>query len=94
MIAGDTGEHRMDLAAGHQLRFLDGSLDRLHGGLDIDHHAFFKAARRVRADTHDLQGAVCADLTDQRDHLGGPDIKPDNHSATLLACHKTPSLSV
>ena len=49
VAAGDAGEHGVDLAAGHQLGFFHRALDRLHGRLDVDDHAFFQAARRMRA---------------------------------------------
>src|SRR5690606_9734174 len=71
MVAGDAGEHRVDLAACHQLRLFDGALDGLHGGLDIHHDALLHAAGRMRADADDFQLTVCADLADQSDHLGG-----------------------
>ena len=58
MAAGDAGVHRVDLAAGHQLGLFDGALDRLHGGFDVHHHALLQAARRMRTQAHDLDGAV------------------------------------
>ena len=51
MATGNSGVHRMDATAGHLLRGLDRALDRLHGGFDINHHAFFQSARRMGADT-------------------------------------------
>ena len=42
VAAGDAGVDRVDLAAGHQLGLFDRALDRLHGRLDIDHHAFLR----------------------------------------------------
>ena len=47
MAAGDAGEHRVDLAPGHELGFLDRALDRLHRGLDVDHDALLEAPRRL-----------------------------------------------
>src|SRR5581483_5806648 len=44
VAAGDTGEHRVNFAAGHQLGLFHRALDGLHRGLDIDDHAFFQAA--------------------------------------------------
>ena len=43
---------------GHQLRFLDRALDRLHRGVDIDDHTALQPARRMRADADDLDRAV------------------------------------
>src|SRR5690606_29304426 len=87
VIAGDAGEHRVNLAASHQLRLFDSALDGLHGGLDIHHHALLHPPGRMRTDTDDFQLAVGTYLADQSDHLGGADIQPDDHPATLLACH-------
>jgi hypothetical protein len=36
VAAGDAGEHRVDLAARHELGFFHRTLDRLHGGFDVD----------------------------------------------------------
>src|SRR5690554_1385632 len=94
VVAGNPRVYGMDLAAGHQLGFFNGSLDRLHGGLDIHHHALLHAAGRMRADTDDFQFAVRADFADQRHHLGGADIQSDDHPATLLACHDCSLLPV
>ena len=54
VAAGDAGVHRVNLAAGHQLRFLDGALDRLHRRLDVDDDAALQAARRMRAEADDF----------------------------------------
>ena len=62
MAAGDAGEHRVDLAAGHELGLLDRALDGLHRGLDVDHDAFLQAARGLRAEAQQLDRAVGADL--------------------------------
>ena len=48
------GVHRVDLAAGHQLGFLDRALDRLHGRFDVDDDALLEAARGMRADADHL----------------------------------------
>ena len=58
VAAGDAGEHRADLAAGHELGFFDGALDRLHRRLDVDHHAFLEAARGLRADADHFDRVV------------------------------------
>src|SRR6185503_8793008 len=55
VAARDTRQHAVDLAAGHELGFLDGALDRLHGRLDVDDDAALQAARRIRADADDFE---------------------------------------
>jgi hypothetical protein len=92
VIAGHADERRVDAAAGHQLGFFDGALDRLHGGLDVHHHALLQAAGRVSTDTDDFQGAVFADFAHQRHHLGGADVQPDDHFAAMRVCHGPASL--
>ncbi|MNC11705.1 hypothetical protein D3C75_594120 [compost metagenome] len=92
VVAGHADEGRVDTAAGHQLRFFHGALDRLHGGLDVHHHAFFQATGRMGADPDDFQGAVFAHFAHQRHHLGGADIQPDDHFAAMRVCHGPASL--
>ena len=87
VAAGDAGIHRMDLAARHQLGFFDRALDRLHGRLDIDHHAFLQAARRVRAQAQHFDRAVGRDLAHQRDDLGRADIQPHDQSTVGTLRH-------
>src|SRR6202041_1227112 len=55
VAAGDAGVHRVNFAARHQFGFFHGALNGLHGGFDVDHHAFFKSARRMTADAADLE---------------------------------------
>src|SRR5690606_14732534 len=90
----EIGRAQSELQSRPTLRSSDLSLDRLHGGLDIHHHALLHAAGRMRADTDDFQLAVRADFADQRHHLGGADIQSDDHPATLLACHDCSLLPV
>src|SRR5215469_4801393 len=45
VAAGNAGEHRVDLAAGHELCLLHGALDRLHRGFDVDHDALLQSPR-------------------------------------------------
>ena len=75
VAAGDAGIHRVDLAAGHELGFLDRALNGLHGGLDVDHHALLQAARGMAADADDLQRAVGLDFADDGDDLAGADVQ-------------------
>ena len=78
VVAGDAREHRVDLAPGHQFGLLDGALDGLLGGLDIDHHTALEAVGRVRAQAHDLDLAVGLDFTDDGHDLAGADIQADD----------------
>ncbi len=92
VIACNAHEGRVDAAARHQLSFFNGALDRLHGGLDVHHHAFFQAAGRVCADPDDFQRAVFAHLTYQGHYLGSADVQPDDHFAAMRVCHGPASL--
>ena len=92
VVAGHADERRVDAAAGHQLGLFDGALDRLHGRFDVHHHALLQTAGRMGADPDDLQGAVLADLTHQRHHLGSADVQPDDHFAAMRVCHGPASL--
>ena len=90
VVAGDRGVDRADLAARHQLGFLDRALDRLHGGLDVHHDAALEAARLVRADADHLDRIARRVLADQRRHLGGADIQSDDQRFVTLAIHVMP----
>jgi hypothetical protein len=79
MAAGNARVDRLDLAARHQLRFLDRATDRLHGGFDIDDHAFFQSARGMRAEADDFDITFRVHLADDRNHLGCADIQTDDH---------------
>ena len=84
VTAGDAGQHRMDLAPGHELGFLDGALDRLHRRIDVHDDAALQAARRMRADADDLDRAVRAEFADDRDHFRRADIEPDDAGFFLV----------
>ena len=88
MTAGNARVHRMNFATGHQLGFFDGALNRLHGGLDIHHHAFLQTARRMRADADHLDAAVVRDLADDGHHLGRADVETDDQVAVALSRHQ------
>ncbi len=75
VAAGDAGIHRVNLAARHQFGFFHRALDGLHGGFDVDHHAFLQAARRMAADADDLELAVGFDFADDGDDLAGADVE-------------------
>ena len=93
VAAGDAGVDALDLAAGHQLGFLDGALDRLHRRLDVHHHALLQAAGGVRTDADHLEHAVLGHLADDGDDLGGADVETDDHLCSG-ACHGRPVTSV
>jgi hypothetical protein len=78
VAASDARVDRVDLAAGHQLGFLDGALYRLHRRFDVDHHTALETARRLRADADDLDAAVGRDLSDQDHHFRGADVESDD----------------
>ena len=76
--AGDAGEHRADLAAGHELGLFDGALDRLHGRLDVDHHAFLQAARGLHAHADHFDRVVGMHLAHQRGDFRRADVEADD----------------
>ena len=88
VAAGDAGIHRVDLAAGHELGFLHRALDRLHGGLDVDHHALLQSARGLRAEAEELDRAVGLDFAHQRHDLGGADVESDDQIAFRSLSHR------
>ena len=88
VAAGDAGVDRVDLAAGHQLGFLDRALDRLHGRLDVDDHAALQAARRVRADADDLDRPPRRDSPTMRDDLRRADVEADDQVSFSLSRHR------
>ena len=92
MAAGNARVNRMNVAPGHQLRFFDRTLNRVHGRFDVHDHAFFQTARWMRANADDLDHAVVIDLANDRNDFGRADIEADDqilvralgHSAILL----------
>src|SRR5690606_34857542 len=87
VAAGDRGVDRADVAAGHQLGFLDRTLDRLHGGLDVDHHAALQPARFMAADADHLDRVARRVLAHQGHHLGGADVEADDQGLVAFAVH-------
>ncbi len=77
--AGDPGEDRVDLAAGHQLGFADRLADRFDRGVDIDDHALAQTLRRGGADAHDLDSGL-ADFGDDRRDFVGADVESDDQA--------------
>ena len=57
VAARDAGEHGMNLASRHQLRLFHRAPNRLHGGLDVHHHAFLEPARGMGAHPDHLDAA-------------------------------------
>lgn len=87
MAAGDARVDRVDLATGHQFRLFDGTLYRLYGRLDVDDDPALEPARRLRADTDDLDAVIGRDLADQRHHFGGADVESDDELSFRFLCH-------
>ena len=55
VAAGDAGVDLAHLAAGHHLDLGDRPRDRIHRGLDVDHHAALEAAGFLGADPEHAQ---------------------------------------
>ncbi len=89
VAARDPGEHRVDLAARHQLGLLDRALDRLHRRVDVDDHALLEAAGRVRTHAHDIDRAVRRELAHDRDDLRRADVEPDDQVSVGLPSHRS-----
>ena len=87
VAASNTGEDRVDLATGHQLRLFDSTLDRLYGRLDVHHDATLQTARWLRTDTNDLDAVVSGDLSHQGHHLGGTDVQSDDELSVRFLRH-------
>ena len=81
----------VDLAVGHQLGLADGALDRLHGGVDVDHDAALQALRRRGAEADHVR-AVVLHRGDQHRRLVRAEVEPDvdrllaRHRAQLTPC--------
>ena len=83
-----TGQREMDgidFDARHQLCFLDRLLDRVDGGIDIDHDAALDAARLGDTDADNIERAVVHAFADDRGHARGADVKADD--IPLSSCH-------
>ena len=75
---GHAGVHPVHLAARHELRRLDGVLDGLHGGLDVDDDAPAQAAGGRGAHADDLQLSGLVELADDGADLRRADVQPDD----------------
>ena len=89
MTACDPGEHRVDLAARHQLGFLDRALDRLHGRIDVDDHALLETARRMRPDAHDLDRPLWGELAHDGNNFRRSDVESDNQVPLGTSSHRS-----
>ena len=87
MAGGDSGKHPVDFAIRHQLGLFDRTLNRLNGGLDVDHHALFQSERGMRAHRDDLETPVLAYLANQRRNLGCPHIQRYDQVLVALLHH-------
>src|SRR5207245_7808680 len=59
---GDAGENALDLAVGHQFRFLEGALDGVHGRLDVYDRSLVQTLGFVTATPDDVHASVGATL--------------------------------
>ena len=66
------------------VRFLERALNGVHRALDVDHDAFFQAARRVAPHADQLEAAVGPDLRHDHRNLRGADIEP-HHQLLVVA---------
>ena len=87
VTARNAGEHRVNLAAGHQLGFLDRALDRLHGRVDVDDDALLEPARRMRPDADHFDRAVGAELADDRNDFRSADVEADDQVSFDFSNH-------
>jgi hypothetical protein len=85
VAAGDTGVDIADLAVGHQLRFLQRSLDGVHRGFDVHHHTLLQAARGCVSGADHLEHAVRGRFGDDGDDLRRADVEPDDEILRVLA---------
>src|SRR5690606_10285427 len=92
VAARDAGVDGVDLAAGHELGFLDGALDRLHGRLDVHDDAALQAARGIRADADDLEPILGRHLAHDRNDLRGTDIETHEQLALVAPTHSVHSV--
>ncbi len=83
--------HRIDLDAGHQLRFLDRLLDRVDGGLEVDDHAAADAVRFGDAEADDVDAAPVHELADDGRHFRCADVEADQIS--FFSRHCSPLVS-
>jgi hypothetical protein len=84
MAAGNPGKNPGDLAIGHHFRFLERGLDRLHGGVDVDHHAAFQALGGRHAQTGQAQFPARHDLGHHRHDLGRANIQANDEVLVFL----------
>ncbi len=87
VVAGNRGVHRADLATGHQLGLFHCTLDRLHGGFDVHHHAALETARFMRTDADHFDRIAGRVLADQRDDLGSADVQSNDEGFVAFAIH-------
>ena len=89
VVSGDPHIDRVDLHAGHELRFLHRFLDGLHGAVDVHHHALFQAVGRADADPDDVHLAVVLRFADDGADLGRTQVKTYDDIVRFL-CHDAP----
>ena len=67
-----------DLAIRHQLGLFQRTLDGLHGGINIDHHALLQPTRKMLPEADHLEPAFRLQLGDNGDDFRCADIQPDD----------------
>jgi hypothetical protein len=88
VAAGDAGVDLAHLAAGHHLDLGDRARDRIHRGLDVDHHAALEAAGFLGADPEHAQPPLGIEFADDGDDLGGADVEADDQVAFGFFAHQ------
>ncbi|EKE17996.1 MAG: hypothetical protein ACD_10C00176G0002 [uncultured bacterium] len=78
VTAGNARIYVLHLAVGHQFNLLNDSANGMHRIFDIHHHAFFQAARILRAHADYIEMAFLVDLGDQGDDFRRPDIQAND----------------
>jgi len=87
MTARDARIDRIDIAARHQFRLLDGALNRVDRGFNIDDYALFQSTRGMRADADHLDPAVIMHFADDRDDFRRADIETDDQILVRILAH-------
>jgi len=86
VIPGDTGIHIANLAVGHELSFFKRPLNRVHGGLDIDHHSFAHSAGFMLAQAKHFKASLRQYFGNDSNYFAGADIEGDDQILDVT-CH-------
>ena len=88
VAAGDAGIYLAYLAARHHFDFGDGLRYRMHGGLDVDHHAALQTAGFLGAQAKYAQPPFAIQFADDGDDLRGADVKADDQVTFCFFAHQ------